>query len=416
MVHRGSIGVCLFVAVAWAAAVSAQGVYFPGAGAANRSMGGASTAAPLDAAGATYWNPAAMAGMEDGAIFVGVDFLYANTFLDSSVEVTGAFGSNRSDSGLAASPAFGVVTRPENSSFTYGVGIYSLVGRTIDFPGSDFNPVLRPWDPPNSFGFGPLSSRLSGLRIDPMMSKEISDNLAVGIGAQVTSLSLSYDPAFFTGRNANGLFPAATQSRPYWGGGFQVGIFFTPNDLWNFGASYKSPQWFELFEYNSKDEIGRARTLSLELQFPSVISLGTAYKGFEDTVVAFDLRYFGYGNAKLFGEEPGQGGLGWSNVWAMAIGAEYTASEMVKLQGGFSMNGNPIPNAATLINIQLPAINKFAISGGLTVALTEDVDIVGSTVYGLRHTNSGSILEIPGTSIELRQDLWTFSLGFSFKL
>jgi hypothetical protein len=67
---------------------------------------------------------------------------------------------------------------------------------------------------------------------------------------------------------------------------------------------------------------------------------------------------------------------------------------MIKVQGGFTMNGNPIFNAVTLTNIQLPAINEFSISGGVTVALTEDVDIVGSTVYGLRHTNTGSILEI----------------------
>ena len=416
MFHRGSVGACLLVCFAWGASVSAQGVYFPGAGAANRSMGGASTAAPLDAAGATYWNPAAIAGMVDGEIFVGVDFVYASTFLDSSVEATGAFGSNRSDSGLAAAPAFGVVSRPENSSYTYGLGIYSVVGRSIDFPGSEFNPVLKPWDPPNSFGFGPVSSRLSGLRIDPMMSKQISENLAVGIGGQVSQLSLSVDPAFFAERNGNGLFPPATQGRSYWGGGLQAGIYFTPNDLWNFGASYKSPQWFESFDYNSKDEIGNARSLSIELEFPSVLSLGTAYKGLEDTIVAFDLRYFAYANTKLFGDEPGEGGLGRGNVWAMAIGAERSVSEMIKVQGGFTMNGNPIPNAATLINIQLPAINKFAISGGVAVALTDDVDIVGSTVYGLRHTNTGSILEIPGTTIELIQDLWTFSLGFNFKL
>jgi long-chain fatty acid transport protein len=282
-------------------------------------MGGASTAAPLDAAGATYWNPAAIV---DGYIFVGVDFVYASTFLDFSVEATGAFGSNRNDSGLAAAPAFGVVSRQENSSYTYDLGIYSVVGRSIDFPGSEFNPVLKPWDLPNSFGFGPVSSRLSGLRIDLMTSEQISENIAVGIGGQVSQLSLSVDIDFFAERNGNGLFPPATQGRSCWGGGLQAGICFTPNACWNLGASYKSPQWFESFDCNSKDEIGNARSLSIEIEFPSVLSLGTAYKGLEDTSVAFDLRYFAYANTKFFGDEPGGGGLGWGNVWAMAISAE----------------------------------------------------------------------------------------------
>jgi hypothetical protein len=80
------------------------------------------------------------------------------------------------------------------------------------------------------------------------------------------------------------------------------------------------------------------------------------------------------------------------------------------------MNGNPIPDTATLLNIQMPAINKYSISGGASVALTERVDITGSIVYGFLHTNRGTILEIPGTLVEIRQDLYTFSLGLTFEL
>jgi hypothetical protein len=68
------------------------------------------------------------------------------------------------------------------------------------------------------------------------------------------------------------------------------------------------------------------------------------------------------------------------------------------------------------MNIQLPAINEFSISGGMSVALTEKVDITGAVVYGFPSTNRGTILQIPGTLIELQQDLYTFSLGLSFKL
>jgi hypothetical protein len=38
----------------------AQGLYFPGGGAAHLSMGGASTATQVDAIGSIYWNPAAI--------------------------------------------------------------------------------------------------------------------------------------------------------------------------------------------------------------------------------------------------------------------------------------------------------------------------------------------------------------------
>jgi long-chain fatty acid transport protein len=394
----------------------AQGIIFPSTGARHRAMAGASTAAPIDAAGATYWNPAAMAAMEDGQVFVGVDFLYANTFLDSGVEATGAFGSNRSDSGLSGAPSFAVVTRPENSTFTYGVGVFGIVGRTIDFPGSDVNPILTPYDPPRSFGFGPVSSRNSGLTIAPMMSKQLNSLIAVGVGAQVTSLSVAVDPAFFAERLPSGIFPPATQGRSYWGGGFQAGVLFTPASMWNFGVSYKSRQAFETFDFNSKDGRGNARPLSLELSFPWILSFGAAYEGIEKTLVSFDFRHLAYAGTELFGETPAEGGLGWDSIWAMALGVERQVTEMITVQGGLSMNGNPIPDTATLLNIQLPAINKYAISGGASVALTERVDITGSVVYGFLHTNRGTILEIPGTLVEIRQDLYTFSLGLTFGL
>jgi long-subunit fatty acid transport protein len=131
----------LSLATFFGATALAQGIIFPSTGARHRAMAGASTAAPIDAAGATYWNPAAMAAMEDGEVFVGVDFLYANTFLESAVEATGAAGSNRSDSGLSGAPSFAVVTRPENSSFTYGVGVFGSWAHHR-LSGSEFNPVL----------------------------------------------------------------------------------------------------------------------------------------------------------------------------------------------------------------------------------------------------------------------------------
>ena len=39
------------------------GFILTGVGPVNRSMGGASTAAPIDATGALYWNPASISGL-----------------------------------------------------------------------------------------------------------------------------------------------------------------------------------------------------------------------------------------------------------------------------------------------------------------------------------------------------------------
>jgi long-chain fatty acid transport protein len=384
----------------------AQGIMFPSAGAINRAMSGASTAAPLDALGATLWNPATMSAFTKPEIVVGGDFVYGDTFLATGVVGSGA-GENRSDSGLAAAPVIGVISRPKDSTFTYGLGIYSILGRTIDFRGSESNPILTPFDPPNSFGVGPVSADLSGLQVALLMSKQVSETVSVGGGLTVNAVSLSLDPAFFATRNSNGTFPAATNSRPNWGAGFEVGVFYSDHEKWNFGASFKSEQWFETFKYNAKDEIGRAR---------SIFSFGVAYNASQKTMIAGDVRRFEYARADLFGDSPEEGGLGWRSIWAFAAGVHHRFNEMVSAQFGYLYNQTPIPDAATIFNMQLTAINTNSISAGVTVALTNAVDIMGSAVYAFTHRNRGTILEIPGTAIQIMQELGTFSLGLRFRL
>ena len=92
MLRRGSFSFVLLLSAVVTGNALGQGIIFPSTGAKHRSVAGASTAAPLDAAGATYWNPAAMAGLQESEIFIGVDFMYADTFLDSRVDATGEFG------------------------------------------------------------------------------------------------------------------------------------------------------------------------------------------------------------------------------------------------------------------------------------------------------------------------------------
>jgi long-chain fatty acid transport protein len=249
-----------------------------------------------------------------------------------------------------------------------------------------------------------------------LMSKQLSRYIAVGGGLTVDSVNLSLDPALFADRNPNGTYPPATNSRPRWGSGFQVGIYYSDQEKWNFGASFKSEQWFETFKYNSKTTNGTAKDLELDFALPSILSLGVGYQLSERALIAVDARRFDYGNADLFGDSPEDDGLGWQSIWAFAFGAHYRINDFVSAQAGYLYNQNPIPEGSTLFNIQLPAINTNSVSAGVTVALTESVDIVGSAVYAFTHTNRSLILERPGTVVQLKQDLGTFSLGLRFRL
>src|SRR5689334_13453795 len=62
-----------------------MGAVFTSAGATNRSMAGASVAAPLSATGAVFWNPATTVALESSQVELGAELLYPQSKLSSSV-------------------------------------------------------------------------------------------------------------------------------------------------------------------------------------------------------------------------------------------------------------------------------------------------------------------------------------------
>jgi long-chain fatty acid transport protein len=229
---------------------------------------------------------------------------------------------------------------------------------------------------------------------------------------------MGLDPAFFVPRddaNGDGVanFPAATNGRPFWGGGYQVGMLYAFNEDFGVGFSYKSPQWFETLKWNSSNEIGEAQTARLGFRLPSILSLGFGYSGIPRTTLAVDVRYFDYAGAAPFGGPLVEGGLRWQSIFAVATGVRYRITDKCSVQAGYLFNDNPIPDPVTLFNIQMPGINKHALSLGSSLQLTRSISFNLAGVYAFRNSISGTILEVPGTSVTLDQDVTSLVAGIS---
>src|SRR5215831_3551662 len=165
------------------------GFILTGVGPVNRSMGGASTAAPIDAAGATYWNPASITGLGRSEMEFGVAFLYPISTLSSSVPAgaLGPFtppvplsGSTHSEDGVFPLPSFGLVVQSEDSPWTFGMGVYEVGGFAANYSASTTNPILTP-QPPRGIGVGPLFSELQVFQLAPTAAARLTDHLSVGV-------------------------------------------------------------------------------------------------------------------------------------------------------------------------------------------------------------------------------------------
>jgi long-chain fatty acid transport protein len=392
------------------------GALFTGAGPVNLSMGGASVAAPIDASGALFWNPASISGLPSSSMDFGVELLYPQTRLSSSLPanafgpgIPGAAvsGSSRGDDGVFPLPTMALVYRPDDSMFTYGLGVFTLGGFGVNYPSSATNPILTP-QPPNGFGLGSIYSELQLLQLVPMVSAQVTDRLSIGGGPTVTMANLRADPLFVTAPNPTGSYPAGTHSRLSWGGGFQVGVYYSLDKDWHFGASFKSPQWLESFHFQAVDLRGLPNNTTANFDIPLVASVGVGYTGFEGWTLAADFRYIDYAGTQGFRQsgfapDGTVRGLGWRDVFALSLGAQYKVTDDLAVRVGYSYNQNPISDAQSSFNVASPTILEHAVYCGFSYSVSDALSLNLSYLHGFENSVAGPLVTpfgpVPGSSV-----------------
>lgn len=418
----------LFVLLFHGAAFAQLGSTLSGIGPINRSMGGAATAAPLDTLGAMTWNPATITALPNSAD-VSLELLIPYPELSSTVYAAGMADSTNSSRNVFPLPNFGVVYTPEGSATTFGLGAIAMSGFGVNFPGSTTNPLLTP-PPPAGIGVGSLYSQYGLFQIVATAATKLTDTISISFSPIVDLASLQISPGFFAApddANGNGVatYPSLTNGSYQWGAGFQVGAFYASDSPWQFGASFKSPQWFQTFQYNTHDELGNPRTARIGLDAPMIISIGTAYTGWEKTLLAVDLRYIDYRNTKGYSNVgfAGDGsvlGLGWSDLFTASLGAQYQMNEMISVRAGYSINTNPIPGAHAFYNILSPLTTQNALALGTSLSLSAALKLSLAYTHFFENSVTGPMISplggpIPGTAVTVGASADVVTFGASVK-
>ena len=388
-------------------------------GAVNQSMGGAGTALPLDAIGALHWNPASITGLqcsEVGFAFMGFapetelsSRVDANSFGPGAPPAT-MQGTTSSDTDINPIPSLAVVYQNPKSPWTYGLGGFAIGGFGVDFPASTVNPILTPQPPSGGLGFGAIYSQFQLMQFCPTIARKITPNWSVGVAPTFNWATLAIDPFSAARPNADGSYSSAAHTDAVWGIGFQVGAYFeSPTSGWNLGFSYKSPQWFNDFKINGTDHLGAPRVLAMDLDYPSILSLGLAYRGFSRVNLACDVRYIDYENTDGFQSSGFDSwgavtGFGWSSIWTVSTGVEFILSECWRWRAGYTFNESPISNVNMFYNSPAPAIIQHHLSTGFTCHLGQNWMFTAAYHHGFRNSVSGNWWhptagQVPGTQI-----------------
>ncbi|MBI5748247.1 MAG: outer membrane protein transport protein, partial [Nitrospinae bacterium] len=296
-----------------------NGMQIIGTGPVVRSMGGAGSALPLDAA-AVMTNPASISQL-GGRVDFGASYFVPS----SKYKVTTAAGysvdSNErtTSTGPSPIPAFGLVL-PVNDNTTFGVGAYGTAGMGVDYTNNLYNNTTY--------------TNLAIMKFAPAVSYKVNSNLSIGAAVNIDYATMGYN----AGRsNANAIVPHETNAQ--YGYGLQLGALYKINELIQVGLGYISLQDFGDFRYNTTSGEDK-----LSFDQPQNLILGFGITPADNIRIAADVKWIEW-SATVGKDKPkysanaannGAWNMNWENQIVYALGLEYDATKDVKVRAGFN--------------------------------------------------------------------------------
>jgi long-chain fatty acid transport protein len=372
-----------------------------GVGSVNMSMGGASTAQPLDISGALQWNPAAISVFDSKIINFDIGAFFSSPELSSSLPAgmlgAGApavSGVTKDDRGVSPMPALAYVYGKEGSKHTFGVSAFGISGFGVTFPqeannpmSSSFNPTLNsnPINYPQAaMGFGHIESDYMLLQIGLAWAYELTDQFSIGIQPTINYAALELAPNPTSNPTLAG-YPSSDKASAI-GYGAQFGLFFNSPSGIKLGASYKTPQKFDDLEFTNTYLDNSTSKNAFNMDYPAILSFGVGYSN-ETIDLALDYRSVDYENTDGFAEKGWTStasvkGFGWKNINILSFGFQYKGIEKLPLRVGYTYSSNPIDSELAFFSIPATAVIKNAFQFGTSYPINDNFKLNGVYHYG----------------------------------
>ncbi|MFT7604266.1 MAG: long-chain fatty acid transport protein [Saprospiraceae bacterium] len=402
-----------------------------GIGAVNMSMGGATTAQPIDINGPLHWNPAAISVFDQNVLSVNAGLFFSSPELSSTVPTpAGPFsGVTADDRGVSVMPALAMVFGQEESPHTFGVSAFGISGFGVTFPESMTNPINMPQ---NAGGFGRIESNYLLLQVGFTYAYEISKNLSIGLAPTINYAALELAPNPLASPSQTLGYPVSKQSSAIGFGG-QVGIFYQSESGFKLGVSYKSPQFFSDFDFeNTYLDESAAPNVAFNMDYPAIYSVGLGYS-VDKLDIAIDYRYVDYANTDGF-EKNGWtpvasvAGFGWESISIISAGVQFNGIEKVPLRVGYTYSSNPITEDLAFFSTPATAIIKNAFQLGVGYEINDNLDLNATYHHGSSGgATSGQLLnpgliseadplgKVPGSEVSYEMSTDMIMLGVNYR-
>ena len=357
-------------------------------------MGGATIAAPQDAA-TIFVNPAGLAelGIEE------VRFDLSPGFMNPPREVNG----NTSDSNLFFLPS-GSVAFKVNDKLYLGLGMAASSGFGVDF--SDVvpdNSMIQPTQ-----GYQQVVTTKGFFKLAPSLAYKVSDKLSLGASLNIGYQSLALSNPGFT-------FPQNQQ----FGFGITLGGIYHINDAFQLGVSWVSKTNMSDHEFNTAD--GK---FTMDMDVAQQLGMGLAYKS-SGWLVEADIKWINFSDtmdsvaigrpAGFVGTVPPALNFGWDDQIVYSLGVQKQVSEKTQLRAGLNYGASPIEAEDVDNNLGSVAIPELHLSLGATRQLSKKVSGSISYTHAFENELTSSNTTPAGTNtIKISQNVLYLQVAYQY--
>jgi len=384
---------------------------------------GMAVVATADNPSAIYYNPAGISQLKGHHVRGGVYGLYLSTSYDSP-----AGGSSDNESPWHAIPQFFYTYGPENLPLTFGLGVYSPFGLSMEWP--------------QDTGFRTLATRgsLTYMTVNPVVSWQVLPSLSVGggISANYSKVDLrqglvwptqGYDEFRFEGDG--------------WDVGYSFGVLWKACEKISLGATFRSTTTVDLegsttfgndvaLPLPTGGEIpafpGQEVDASARFPFPLKTIVGISYRPTEAWNIEFNADFTDWSRLKAVMVEQATPfppllpkdiplNLYWDSSWYFEWGVTRYLANGWHVSGGYIYNQNSVPD--DYYNPLVADLDRHFLSIGTGRKWERlAVDVAYQFGYGPTRTVSGSAASAAGQSAdgdyEFISHALMVSLGFQF--
>ena len=346
--------------------------------------------ATADNASAIYYNPAGITQLEGNQFRSGLYGIYLDPTYRPPSTAPNSGKTYHTDNNYAAAPDMFYTHTSAGSRLSYGFGVYAPFGLGLS------------WPQDTGFRSVGIESKLTYLRVNPVLAFKVTPKLSIGAGLTVNYAKLELE---------QGLRARARPFENYfrfsgagWSAGYNAGVLWQPDEKISFGATFRSATSFTLdgeTAFILQPVIpATERNASADFEFPLTAAIGVSWRPTPAWNFEFDADYADWsclGTVTIHQKTPAPFPirqnipfhLNWKESWLYSVGATRYFDGGWHASIGYAFNQSSVPDQ--YYSPLAADLDRHFISAGVGHRGRKyDVDVAYQFGYGPSHTVSGS--------------------------